>query len=217
MQNTQDKIDTFFKQFPTSTFPKNQVLMSAGEMVHAFYFVETGAVKMTRTTELGKNLILHLFFPKSFFSLLSLASDNTNYYDFVTLLPTTVRKVPRAELITFLQTNNDVLYDVHIRLLKGMTGLLKRIEQTSVNPAEMQVSSLLVYFATHFSEAETVSNEKVRHLKVKITHQEIADWLGLSRENVSLQMEALEKANLIKVKDRYLEIQDFEKLQNVSY
>jgi len=216
-QKTQEKIDTFFKQFPTSTYPKDQVLLSMGEPVHYFYFIETGAVKMTKITEAGRNLILHIFFPKSFFSLLSLVSHDINAYDFITLMPTTLRKVPRAELLTFLQTDNDVLYELYLRLLKGLTGLLNRIEQSSLNPAEMQVSSLLVYFANHFSEPDLESSSKLRQLSLKITHQEIADWLGLSRENVTLQIKALEAAHLIKIKDHRIKIQDFEKLRKVAY
>lgn len=209
MNKTELKIETFFKQFPTATYNKGDVLVRAGEEPEYFFYIERGAVKMSLTTEDGRSLMLHTFFPKSFFSLLSLIEENKNEYDFTTQLVTTLRKVPREELITFLKENSDVLFDLQTRLLRGLKGMLKRVEQASLAPAINQIASLLIYFSKHFSEPDSES----KRLSVKITHQEIADWLGLSRENVSKQMKVLETENFITISDHFIEINNFEKLQ----
>jgi CRP/FNR family transcriptional regulator len=197
-----EKLTLFFQEYPAAGYPKNEVVLQEGSTSEFFYFVESGAVKMSRVTSKGTNLILHTFFPGSFFSLLSLISNESNEYDFITLLPTTLRKVPQSELITFLQHNNDVLFELQIKLLKGLNGLLKRIEQSTSTPAYSQVASLLLYFSKHLSTELP-----------KMTHQEIADWLGLSRENVSIQMKKLENDGLIELRGHQIIIPDSEKLK----
>ena len=91
--------------------------------------------------------------------------------------------------------------DLQLRLLQGLQGLLLRTEQGTFLGAKDQVLSLLYYFAKHFSKEK---NEKV--LSVKITHQEIADWLGLSRENVSIQMKQLGREGSIQIKDHFIHL-----------
>lgn len=199
-----EKIEVFFRQYPTKTYPKNELLIVAGSQNSDFYYIETGVVKMSLVSTEGKNLILHLFFPKSFFSLLSLASEGMNNYDFITLRQTTLRKIPRKELVDFLTNNSDVLSVVQTRLLKGMEGLLKRIEICSLSSAYKQVASLICYFGRHFIDPEQTTHNK--RLTIKITHQEIADWLGLSRENVSIQMKLLEKNGVITTHRHLIEI-----------
>jgi CRP-like cAMP-binding protein len=97
MSQVQEILDTFFKQYPTSTYPKNQTLVLAGETTDFFYYVETGAVKMSKQSLDGRALVLHIFFPKSFFSLLSLVANDQNEYDFITFTSNNVRKGPRAD------------------------------------------------------------------------------------------------------------------------
>lgn len=209
------KIETFFAQFPAAGYPKAHLLVAAGSKNRFFYYVETGAVKMSLTSPTGRNLVVHIFFPGSFFSLLTLVSEGINEYDFITVVPTTVRKVPISELQLFLESHNDVLFDLQLRLLKGLQGLVKRLEQATLTPAHQQVANLIVYFATHFAENELSQKKDQRQLTIHITHQEIADWLGLTRENVSLHMKVLEEKGLISMQDHLIKVPQLAALKNV--
>jgi CRP-like cAMP-binding protein len=208
-----DKINTFFQQFPVQNFGKNELILRAGSAAQFFFFIETGAVKMTTTSKDGQNLVLTIFYPGSCFSLLTLINQNTNTYDCVALIETATRKVPQSEVIAFLQENPDVIYEFQLRLLKGLQGLLHRIEQTAFVSAYHRVAGLLLYFARHFSEHIDSSNQK--RIEIRITHQEIAEWLGLSRENVSIQMKQLERDGLVRKNEMLVEITDLKKLEQL--
>jgi CRP-like cAMP-binding protein len=217
MSTPESKIAAFIKKFPTESYSPQTPILTAGTQTAYFYYVLEGAVKMVTTSPKGRNLILHTFFPKTFFSLFSLVNSGSNQYDFVTQLPTVVAKVPQHELLTFLKSDTDVLFELQLRLVKGLIGLTKRIEQSTLSSAYQQVASLLLYFAEHFSEPvdrlhPTPSSHR---LVVRITHQEMSEWLGLSRENVSIQMKLLEKNDLIKMSERYVEILSTDLLKTV--
>jgi CRP/FNR family transcriptional regulator len=182
--------------------------LTAGERIHHFYYVESGAVKMSHSSVDGRTVVLHIFFPRSYFSLITTTTDGLNQYDFSTMVPTTLRKVPESELLAFLKSDSEVLFESHQRMLKGINGLLTRIKQSSLTGASSQVASILLYFAQHFATKKTLKKAASAHFTLKITHQEIADWLGLSRENVSIQMKRLERLDLIRHLDHFIEIKD---------
>lgn len=207
-----EKLDTFFKQYPTSTYPSGTLLLAADEKPYFFYYIESGAVKMSFSSKAGQNLVLHIFFPKSFFSLLTLIDESVNKYNFISLTNTTIRKIPKTELISFIQADNEVSYDLNLRLLHGLSGLLKRITSVSLGDAKMQIAGLLVYFSSHFAESKPQSDDSTR-ISIKITHQEIADWLGLTRENVSIQMKNLEKEKFIEIDQRFVIILNLQRLK----
>ncbi|KKS31218.1 MAG: Transcriptional regulator, Crp/Fnr family [Candidatus Amesbacteria bacterium GW2011_GWA2_42_12] len=209
-----EKIHTFFQQFPGQQYNKGKLILSAGLQEDHFFFIETGAVKMTTTSGKGQNLVLHIFNPRSCFPLLTLVNQNINTYDFVTLTPTIIHKVPQEKVLAFLQENVDVLFEFQLCMLKGIQGLVHRIEQSAFVPAYNQVAGLLLYFVGHFSDHSSPDTKKA--IKLRVTHQEIAAWLGLTRENVSIQMKQLERDGFISKKDKRIEIIDVKKLKNLA-
>lgn len=216
MPYSSTKIYDFVTQYPVVTFAKGKTIIAAGETNPPFYFVEEGTVKMQKTTLNGQIIILHLFLPKSFFSLITVALPATQEYDYISLTPTVVRKIPQLDMIAYMQHNHDVSYDIMIRLLKGMQGLLRRIESANTGHAYNQVASLLVYFSEHFSDKKVTKRTRKSLISLRITHQEMSDWLGLSRENVSLQMKELEKNGLISFNSSLIEIPNLDNLREIA-
>ena len=205
----ENTLRVFCTQFPLETYVKGDTVMQSGTKEDYFFFVETGAIKMMTTSAQGQNVVLHVFYPDSCFSLLTLINEGINNYDFKVMIPTQLRKIPREELLSFLHQHSDVLFDFNLRLLHGLQGLLNRIEQSVFVSAYQQVAGLLLYFLRHFSDE---NNSLILH----ITHQEIADWLGLSRENVSIQMKQLERDGVIRTQNKLLEIINLQQLQKLA-
>lgn len=214
MNQVDEKIHTFFQQFPGQQYNKGKTILSTGSFEDYFFFIETGAVKMMTTSGKGQNLVLHIFNTRSCFPLLALVNQGVNAYDFITLTSTIVHKVPQEKVLAFLHENVDVLFEFQLCLLKGIQGLIHRIEQSTFVLAYNQVAGLLLYFARHFSD-NSFSNTK-KAIKLRITHQEIAAWLGLTRENVSIQMKQLERDGFISKKDKRIEIIDVKKLKHLA-
>lgn len=184
----------------------------AGSTDPALFFITEGAVKMTTTSSHGRSLVLHVFHPGSCFPLLTLVNEGVNAYDLIALTPVVLHKVHRDQFLGFLKKHPDLLLDFQVRLLRGLQGLLKRIERSAFVPAYNQVAGLLLYFARHFSEMEAKSPV----IEIRITHQDIAEWLGLSRENVSLQVKKLERNGLIRKKNALIEILNMSELTHLA-
>ena len=94
------------------------------------------------------------------------------------------------------------------RMLRGLNGLMKRMEFLVFDSAYKKTILLLLYYVKNFSD------DKVKgKLLIPLTHREIAAWIGTTRETASLQIETLKKKNLIEYHRRYILIPNVETLE----
>jgi CRP-like cAMP-binding protein len=145
--------------------------------------------------------------------LLSLITDQHNAYDFTALTPVTLQAVPYTQFTDFLKNNSEAAYACLLRMVGGMNGLLQRIENTQSLSASKQVVSLLHYFAKHTTETDKDEHGQTV-IPLRLTHQDVADWLGLSRENVSIQLKELERSGVIAKQGNYFVVRDVKRLES---
>jgi len=200
MAQSQRTIEVFAAHFPLVSFPAGEFLFHLQKIPDHFLFIKTGCVKMTQTDVSGDSLTIHVFYEKSCISLMSLTDTNASY-EFETLTKIEAYRIPRRQFIDFLSQHPEISFHFLIQVLKGMDGLVYRMKQNISIPAYERVASLLMYFSKH---ARTAGEKTV--IEIALTHQDIADWVGLTRENVSIQMKKLERAGFISKKDHFIEI-----------
>lgn len=194
-------IESFAKQFPRKTHHQGVKLFTSEESSFFLYLIE-GSIRMSQIGEHGQTVNLHVFQPGACLPLLSLVGPNDSY-DFEAVTNIEVYQIPKEEFLAEVHANASFTYELLIHAMQGMRGLLYRIQHTAAVPAYERVAGILVYFARHQNPIE-------------ITHQEISEWLGLTRENITLQLQRLENENLIKKHSKRIEILDLEKLKTVS-
>ncbi len=207
-----ETLENFFSAFPERIFSKDEIIVAATSPLTHLYFIESGVVKVRSTSTEGQQLMLHLFHRGASFPLLGLINNHTNEYDCVALNEVKTRVAPVEQVTHFLQTHPEASFDLNQRLLQGLNGLLHRIQQMTFMPAYQQVAGVLLYFAKHFGETQTEG----QLLRVHLTHQDIAEWLGLSRENVSIQMKQLERDGLIRKVEGLTEILNVSALEKLA-
>ncbi len=196
----------FIHQFPLAKYAAGTKLLTDPLPKQVFLYLKSGCVQMSHTDEEGREVKLHIFYPGACVSLLSLV-DSGELYDFVALTEVEAYRIPREALLRELHRDTELTFYFLAHALKGMNGLLFRIQHAASASAYQRVASVLTYFARH-SETDTLLHS--------LTHQEISEWLGLTRENVSIQMKKLERAGLITKKADRIVILDFARLQKLS-
>lgn len=195
-----DQIDLFIHHFPLVKYPKGTHFF-ADHVYPYFLYLKKGAVQLNHTAYDGEILHLHIFYPGACISLLSLVEPREPY-DFIALTEAEAYKIPREAFLQSLHRNPELSFHFLMHAMKGMKGLLYRVHHDASASAYQRVASLLLYF--------------LKHSKSHITHQEIAEWLGLSRENVSIQMKRLEREGLIgKEKNKIILLQT-DRLQKIA-
>ena len=203
------KIDQFFQGYPRVRLHKGQSIAAAEKDTPDIFWIERGMIRMYQIADDGSELTLHLFRAPSFFPMMLYLSHRPTSYYFQAVDEVIARKAPGPVVEQFLKQNNDVLFDLTTRFADGITGLLLRIEELTVPRTRQRLTSLLVYLAQTFGKQD--GDHWV--IDLRLSHDDLAAWLGAARETVSRQMEKLEKDGLVAKQDRHLVIPDIEALR----
>ena len=203
------RVKEFFTPFGSLTIKKGELIITPETQLNKVFYLESGFVRMFSISITGEELSLHTFRPGSFFPLLLIIAGIKNSYYFVASTSVKLRFASTAKVINFLKNEPDVLFDLCVRLARGLHGNLVRLEHIVLDQSYTQLVSLLLYFANHFSQ----KSGNVQMIAFPLTHKELAAWIGSSRETISRKLDILRTKNLIKNKGKYILISDIKLLE----
>ncbi len=204
-----DKIDSYFSQFTPVQFSKDEIIIRPESEMQNLFLLKKGLVRMYVITEDGEEVTIHIFRPTAFFPIMLLLSNRENKYYFEAIETVEAIKAPTQQVIEFIKSDHEVLFDLTIRFADAITGLALRIEQLTAQGAYPKIVSLLLYLSNIFGE----SVETGILIKLKFNHDDIASWVGVARETVSRQIEKLEKKGLIIRENHKIIVKDLKLLQ----
>lgn len=204
------KLDKFFQRFKFMRFQKKEIILRPDEEPSGIYYLKKGLVRQSAISKTGEVLIMHIFRPGSFFQMMWAINHTPNTYLYEAITPVEVFLAPGRAVSEFIKKDPELLYDLTSRLLKGLDGFLKRMEYLVFDSAYFKTAALISYYARNFG----AKNKTGIVIDVPLSHREIASWVGIARETVSLHMENLEKKGLISYHGRTLIINNLAGLEN---
>ena len=208
-----NSLDDFFSQYNVLSYDKDQIIIHADDIPTGVFYLKSGFVKMSSILENGREITLNIFKPGSYFPMIWAITDIPDTYFYKTIAPTELQRAPRDLLIEFVKKNPEALYSLTKRILIGVKGLLLNIEYQLSGDSYHRVIAALVLSTKRFG----VKGKSDKHIiNIPLTHQEIADLAGLTRETVSLAIEKLVKKKIILYQGKKLVINDFLKLEEES-
>jgi len=107
-----------------------------------------------------------------------------------------------------VKKDNKELFDLTTRLAEGLNGLVTRLEHLLSENSESRLISLLLYLSIKYGKPVKDGTT----IWIPITHQEIAQWIGVERETVSRQMKSFKDRGILRYKKQYITITDLKAL-----
>lgn len=120
----------------------------------------------------------------------------------------TLKKVPKKEFMDFIISDNKYLLEIITRISAMLGIYANRVDNLEHTKAYLRVILRLLYMAERFGRH--YSNSII--LDIPITHKDIADTIGLTRETASRELEKLTKKGIISQKGHLIVINDIKKL-----
>ena len=217
-------LTTFFEKGSAFTAAPGTIFIKAHESPLAVYYLTSGVIKQSLHTTTGNEIIVNMYKPPAFFPLTWALTDASNRHTYQSITKCTGFKVAREEVRTFLQQQPEVLFDLTHRLLKGLDALLLKTEHLMAGTARSTIALALLQlsqlfnerFALHASKSTTnlptTFSAELTTLVFPVTHQELAQMTGLSRETVTRELTLLQKEKIVSLKQQQISIYDFETL-----
>lgn len=209
------KLEEFFSHYTSVKYEKGERILREYDSPTGVFYIKKGVVRIYLISEEGNELTALLHSTKSILPLRWALNEQPNIYNYQAMNSVEMYRAPREEFQNFIQTNIDAYSQVTEQLVNDCSALVYRMQHIVFGNAHSKVASVVLTAAKRFS----IVNEKDNLLIVELplTHQQIADSAGITRETASLEMKKLKEKGLISYKGRSLIINNLEALTKAAY
>jgi CRP/FNR family cyclic AMP-dependent transcriptional regulator len=180
----------------TSIYPRGVLLFVEGQPTRGLYVMCSGEAKLYVNSAEGQSLTLRVVEHGEVLGLSSLIADECYPVSAETLCPSQVSFIPRLEFLQFMRANADVA----LRVAKHLSlELSKAWKQTRMLALAPDTDSKLTQFLLEWAQKHGQSTADGLRITLHMTHEEIAQSIGASRESVSRILSHWKQRGVIRV------------------
>jgi CRP/FNR family transcriptional regulator, cyclic AMP receptor protein len=191
---------------------RRRVIFLPGDPGTSVFFVNGGRVKISRVTRDGKELTLAYRGPGEIFGELCMVDGGPRSEMAEAMENALVTEIPRAEFEKLLETHPRM----GLRLVKTLCERRRELENTVEKLVFHDVNAKLGELLLQLADDYGVDDSRGTLVAVKITHQEMANLIGSTRETVSLTLSQFKRKKLIATEGRKIILVDREGLKALA-
>src|SRR5579863_1526433 len=197
----------------TTAYPPGAVLFVEGQLPRGIFMICKGSVKLSINSPSGRTMIVKLAEPGEVLGLSASISGQPCEVTAETIDPCQINFVKREDFLGFLKDDVNVCFKVAEQLSDKYHNACKEVRSLGLSQsAAAKLASLLWEWSSKNGEAATPEPR----LKLRLTHEEIAQMIGTSRETVSRLFGELKKRNIVQLKGSTLQILDMTALREIA-
>lgn len=208
-----DAITWLVARCVTRAYAAGHVLFTTGEACRGLYIVETGRVKIYRTSPNGREQILQIEGPGRAIAELPLFDGGPYPASAITEVESRLLFVPRIEFEALYRENPDVAGAVIRELGKRLRHLVHVTDILAFRDVAARLASYLAEYAKQHGKETAEGME----FTLTRTQEELSFELGTARESVSRAFKQLSQRGVIQVLTRKrIRIPNLEHLQTIA-
>lgn len=193
------------------SYKKKEYIFQANLTNNTIYVLTAGRIKLSRLSAQGQECIQWFCFPGEIFGL----SENTYEHDSglyaQALVSSTVWAISKLEFNQLLLTKPRIALMIVDQLSSRVRTLGDMLLHVSCDNAQQRLIKLLQRLAEIYGHP---SNDEI-FIDMQITHQEIADMIGVCRQTVSSLMASLKRSGIVFANRRGIAIKGITALNNL--
>lgn len=180
----------------TAVYPPSAMLFTQGQQPRGVFVLCTGKAKLSTSSKTGKTLIIKVSEPGDVLGLNATISNQPYEVTAEMIEPGQANFIPRDLLLGFLREHGEVALRVAEQLSRNYYAAYEEIRTLGLtsSPAEKFARLLLSWYP---KQAKANGQAQVR---MTMTHEEIAEMIGTTRETVSRLFSEFKKKQLLQVK-----------------
>lgn len=190
-----EMFEEFLKQFRIVHFDKGEIVLRQHEVPTAAYVIKEGVVKTYNITAEGDEKPLSFdvkneIFPVSW--LFSKADTTLHYYEAFTACELYV--IPKDAYQEFMSQNPDTVYKILGNFIGNHVGYMLQVHALEQSKASEKLLYTLHYLCIRFGKLVNAAEVKIQ---LPLTQQELANFMGVTRETTAIELKKLEKSGII--------------------
>ena len=178
-----------------NSYPEGALLFMEGEEARGVYILCQGRVKLITTNSEGKTFIIKIAQPGQVFGLNSIVTGRPHEVTVETMQPCQFAYITREDFLRFIKDNGDACLRVVQQLGQECHSAYEVIRSLGLANS---VSEKLAKFLIGWS-AEGRESEGAVRVKLALTHEELAQLIGCSRESVTRTLSDFKRQRLVEL------------------
>jgi len=191
--------------------PKRDAAYSAGDAARSIYAVRAGTLKTHFTSRNGREKVAGFHLPGEIVGLDSLASA-THPVSATALEDASLCEIPADAL----KTRATEFAALHHRLVENFGESSRRDRELATMLVLMSADERIATFLLDYSSRLAARGYAASEFLLRMTRDDIGNYLGLKLETVSRVLTRLANTGFIAVRSRHIAILDRDALQSVS-
>ena len=187
----------------TTAYPAGATLFMEGQACRGVYVLCIGFAKLSVTSSDGHSLILRLSQPGEVLGLNAAIADIPYQTTAVTGQPCQLNFVRQADFLKFLAEHGEACMSAALQLSSECQQACQQLRSFTMSSSSQRIARLILEWSQGNSGSVTAHG-----IKVTLTHDEIAQIIGMSRETVSRTLASFRKQGIAELRGSTLLIQN---------
>jgi CRP/FNR family transcriptional regulator, cyclic AMP receptor protein len=168
-------------------YARNTTIVEEGLPGDYMYVIREGRVKVTKLSDEGREKILNFLDEGGFFGEMALLDRAPRIASVKTLKPVRLLALSRTDFLNALRTSPDLAMAVIQELVRRLREVDEQASSLSFQRVKERTKGLLRRLA------QESADDPERRTTAALTHQQIADMIGTSRETVTRVVKELKQ------------------------
>ena len=196
----------------TATYPGGAVLFLEKQDAHGVFVLCAGEVKLSISSSAGRTLILRIAKPGEILGLMAVLAKTPYEVTAETLHPCQVAFIRREDFLSMLGKHPEMCGGVVKQLTTLYNGACEQLRTVGLSAsAPEKMARLLLDWAS-----EGKPTKSGTQIKLPLTHEEIAEFVGTTRETVTRTLSEFRNKRLVILQGSTLTIADRAALESIS-
>jgi len=192
---------------------KGQFIFREGDQADWFHIVKQGNVKCVKSSPEGREVTLKVLMPGDLFCCEASALAGEDHPGCAQSMGEgTIIKIHRKTMLDVIQRNPEAAVNIINYLSLRLRESQDNAKAFALDRAEQRVAAILI----NLTQRSGIQEAKGIRIGVRLTHQDLADMAGLTKETTSRILSRFKKDQLISGSGKQLIIQDLPRLQHMA-
>ena len=202
----------FFLLGHRHSYGKQAYIFRSGDPGHNVYVLERGRAKIYKVSDTRKEVILWFCFPGEIFGLAEASRGGSRDVYAQACTEAVVHRIPRERFSRFVEERPRVAMQVIDLLSCRLRVLGDILTNLATDDASSRIIKLLLRLCARYgrlgSRCGILGEDRDDRvcLDIPLTHQEIADMLGTSRQTVTTVMGELKRCGVLHMQQRHMHV-----------
>lgn len=203
-------LNEIVKRFSATHYQEDNEIYYQGEPARYLRVVVDGAVKLLRYTEEGKDVVLELLNPGSYFGSLKLLGSDVYTESAVAQSDCCILSIGLKDFREILQEYPSVGITILEMSADKLRSSQEQIKQLTTQPVETRIANILLTLSEKFGEEK----KEGTLLQLPFSRKDLADMAGTTTESASRVMSNFQKEGIIETGRQWVSLLDIPALRS---